>query len=133
MRNFDNDTIRVITAFENITGTEVRDCICSEVVYFLVNPGKIAITIGKNGHNIKTAEKMLGKPIKVFEWAEDDTEFIRNMIGKAQKIEIKDEKATVTISRENRGPVIGREGCNIKIIRELLVRNSEVKELKILP
>jgi len=133
MRNFDNDTIRVITAFENITGTEVRDCICSEIVYFLVNPGKIAITIGKNGHNIKTAEKMLGKPIKVFEWAEDDREFIKNMVGRVLRIEIKEEKAIVTINRKDRGSVIGREGCNIKIIRELLIRNSDVKELKILP
>jgi len=133
MRNFDNDTIRVITAFENITGTEVRDCICSGIVYFLVNPGKIAITIGKNGHNIKTAEKMLGKPIKVFEWAEDDREFIKNMVGRVLRIEIKEEKAIVTINREDRGSVIGREGCNIKIIRELLIRNSNVKELKILP
>ena len=133
MRNFDNDTLRVITAFENITGTEVRDCICSEIIYFLVSPGKIAMTIGKNGNNINTAEKMLGKPIKVFEWAEDETEFVRNLVIRAQKIELKDEKAVVTINQEDRGAVIGREGCNIKILRELLSRNSNVKELKIIP
>lgn len=133
MRNFDNDTLMVITAFENITGTEVRDCICSDTIYFLVNPGKIAMTIGKNGNNIKTAERMLGKQIKVFEWAEDETEFVRNLIVKAQKVELKEEKATVSISQEDRGAIIGREGYNIKIIRELLVRNSNVKELKIVP
>jgi N utilization substance protein A len=133
MRNFDNNTLMVITAFENITGTEVRDCICSETIYFLVNPGKIAMTIGKNGSNIKTAEKMLGKPIKVFEWAEDDREFIKNLISRAQKIDLRDEKATVTINQEDRGAVIGKEGVNIKTIRELLVRNSNIKELKIFP
>ena len=133
MRNFDNDTLNVITAFENMTGSEVRDCLCSEVVYFLLNPGKIAKTIGKNGKNIKTAEKMFGKSIKVFEWAEDDKDFIRNMISKAVKIEIKEGKATVTVGQEDRGAIIGREGCNIKAIRELLIRNSNIKELKILP
>jgi N utilization substance protein A len=133
MRDFDNNTLMVITAFENITGTEVRDCICADTVYFLVNPGKIAMTIGKNGNNIKTAEKMLGKPIKVFEWAEDEREFLKNMISRAQKIDLRDEKATVTINQEDRGAVIGREGSNIKTIRELLVRNSNIKELKILP
>jgi len=133
MRNFDNNTLMVITAFENITGTEVRDCICSDIIYFLVNPGKIAMTIGKNGNNIKTAEKMLGKPIKVFEWAEDEREFLKNMISRAQKIDLRDEKATVTINQEDRGAVIGREGSNIKTIRELLVRNSNIKELKIIP
>lgn len=133
MRNFDNDTIKVINAFENITGTEVRDCVCSDTIYFLVNPGKIAMTIGKNGHNVKTAEKMLGKPIKVFEWVEDNKEFLRSMIPKAQKIELNGEKATVTLRQEDRGAVIGREGNNIKAIREFLVRNSNIRELKILP
>nr|NIO44471.1 NusA-like transcription termination signal-binding factor [Candidatus Aenigmarchaeota archaeon] len=130
---FDNDTIRVITSFENITGTEVRDCVCSQTIYFLVNPGKIAMTIGKNGHNIRTAEKMLGRPIKVFEWSENGKELIKNMISKAKKIELKDERAVVTISQEDRGAIIGRRGNNIKAIRELLIRNSDIKELKILP
>ncbi len=133
MRDFDNDTIRVITAFENITGTEVRDCIRSETIYFLVNPGKIAMTIGKNGRNIKTAEKMLEKPIKVFEWSKNSKEFIKNMISKAKKIEIKNGKAIVTVSQEDRGAVIGRNGNNIKAIRKLLARNSNIKELKIYP
>jgi len=132
MRNFDNDTIKVITAFESITGTEVRDCICSDTIYFLLNPGKIAIAIGKNGQNIKTAEKMFGKPIKVFEWAENDEQLIKNMIPKAQKIDINGEHATVTLNSENRGAVIGREGSNIKAIREFLKRNSNIKELKVL-
>ena len=133
MRNFDNDIIKVITEFENITGTEVRDCICSETVYFLLNLGKIAMTIGKDGHNIKTAEKMLGKSIKVFEWAEDSEQFIRNMIPQAQKIDLNGDRATVIVDVEDRGAVIGRKGNNIKVIREFLTRNSSVKELKVLP
>ena len=80
MREFDTETIKLMTTFENITGTEIRDCILSDTLYFLVNPGKMARTIGKNGYNIKSAEKMLGKPIKVFEWNENDEEFLKNMI-----------------------------------------------------
>jgi NusA-like KH domain protein len=132
MRNFDTDIIRVINAFENITGTEVRDCVCSETVYFLVNTGKMAIAIGRNGQNIKVAEKMLKKPIKIFEWSDDCEQFIKNMIPSTQRIELSGEKATVTIDRENRGVVIGRKGNNIKVIREFLERNSNIKDLKIL-
>jgi transcription termination/antitermination protein NusA len=133
MRNFDNDILSVITAFEKITGSEVRDCICADSVYFLLSPGKIAQTIGKNGKNIKAAERALGKSIKVFEWSENDTDFIKNMIAKAVKIDLKQDKATVTISQEDRGAIIGKEGSNIKAIREFLTRNSNIKELKILP
>lgn len=132
MRNFDNDIIRVINAFENITGTEVRDCVCSEVIYFLVNPGKMALAIGKDGHNIKTAEKMLKKPIKIFEWSEDSEQFIKNLIPSVQKIDINGDKVTLSIDTETRGMVIGRKGCNIKVIREFLERNSNIKDLKIL-
>ena len=132
MRNFDNDIIRVITAFENITGTEVRDCVCSDVIYFLVNPGKMALAIGKDGHNIKTAEKMLKKPIKIFEWSEDCEQFIKNLIPSVQKIDIDGNKATLLIETETRGIVIGKKGCNIKVIRNFLERNSNIKDLKIL-
>jgi len=131
MRDFDNDTIRMINAFENITGSEVRDCINSDVLYVLVNPGKVAIAIGRNGQTIKTAEKMLKKPIKVYEWSEDCIQFIKNLIPQANKIEMNGEKAIVTLESKDRGAVIGREGSNIKVIRELLERNSTIKELKI--
>ncbi|MBN2202845.1 MAG: NusA-like transcription termination signal-binding factor [Candidatus Aenigmarchaeota archaeon] len=131
MRNFDNSTIQLITAFENIARTEVRDCLCLDTIYFLVNPGKMAKTIGKNGYNIKSAEKMLGRPIKVFEWSDDQTQFIKNIIPKAQKVEIEDGKCTVTLSSENRGSIIGKKGSNIKALRILLERNSDIKELKV--
>jgi NusA-like KH domain protein len=132
MRNFDTDIIRTINAFENITGTEVRDCVCSEIIYFLVNPGKMAIAIGKNGQNIKVAEKMLKKPIKIFEWSEDYEQFVKNMIPTTQKINLDGEKLVITIGKENRGLIIGKKGANIKVIREFLERNSNIKELKIL-
>jgi NusA-like KH domain protein len=132
MRNFDTDLLRTITAFENITGTEVRDCVFSDIVYFLVNPGKIAMAIGKNGQNIKTAERMLKKPIKIFEWAEDSQQFIKNMVPGVQKIEISDDVATVSVDKDNRGIVIGKKGSNIKVIRELLERNSPIKDIKLL-
>jgi NusA-like KH domain protein len=132
MRNFDTDILRVINAFESITGTEVRDCVCSETIYFLINPGKMALAIGKNGQNIKMAEKMLKKSIKIFEWSEDCEQFIKNMIPSTKKIDINGDKATLSIETEKRGMVIGKKGSNIKIIREFLERNSNIKNLKIL-
>ncbi len=131
MREFDTDVIGIIATFENVTKTEVRDCISNDNLYFLVNPGKVAVAIGKSGQTIKAAEKMFKKSIKIFEWAEDEKEFIKNMIPQAQKITINDDKAQVTLNSKDRGAVFGRGGSNIKIIREFLSRNSNVKELKV--
>lgn len=131
MREFDTDTIRLITAFENITHTEVRDCINDKLIYFIVNPGKIAVALGKGGNTIKIAEKMLKKRIKVFEYSENTNEFLKNMIPEAQKITINGDKASINVLSKNRGVVIGKSGDNIKIIREFLQRNSDIKELQI--
>lgn len=131
MREFDTDTLRIIAAFENITGTEVRDCIRNDYIFFLVNEGKIAMAIGKNGQMIKTAERMLGKPIKVFEWAADPKAFIKNLIPQAQKIEIGKDGASVSLNSKDRGTVIGKGGYHINIIREFLERNSDIKSLRV--
>ena len=92
----------------------------------------MALAIGKNGQNIKMAEKMLKKPIKIFEWSDDCEQFIKNMIPSAQKIDINGEKASLSINNQSRGLVIGKKGSNIKVIREFLERNSNIKDLKIL-
>jgi NusA-like KH domain protein len=132
MRDFDTDTIRVIAAFENITGTEVRDCIRAETIYFLVNPGKIAIAIGREGQTIKTAERMLDRSIKIFEWDENLLQFVKNMIPTANRIEVNGSSITVTLNPKDRGYIIGKGGSNIKIIREFLERNSNIKEVRVI-
>ena len=121
----------LIATFEKLTGTEVRDCVKNECIYFLVNPGKAAIAIGKGGQNVQNAEKILKKPIKVHEWSEDTEQFIRNLIPGIKKLEINGERATVTVEPKERGAVIGKGGSNINMLRELLARNSKIKELKI--
>lgn len=134
LRQFDTDTIKLITTFENITHSDVQDCIRDSergTIYFLVKQGKIAKAIGKNGRTIKIAEKMVAKQIKVFEYSENEEQFIKNLISQAQKISIADNKATVFVKGSDRGLVIGRNGSNIKIIREFLLRNSSIKELEV--
>ena len=132
MREFDIDTIGVIVTFENMTGTEVRDCLIGDdVIYFLVNEGKIGMAIGKGGQIIKNAERAFRKQIKVLEWNPDNTQFIKNMIPQAQKINIKGDVASISITNKDRGAVIGKGGQNIKMLRELINRNSTLKDLKL--
>lgn len=131
MREFDTEMISLISAFERMAKTEVRDCISNDVIYFLVNPGKAAIAIGKGGETIKKAERALKKQIKLFEWNEDEKKFIKNMIPKAKTITLNSGKAQITLEAKDRGAVFGKGGSNIKIIREFLSRNSDVRELKV--
>ena len=131
MREFDTETMQLIAGFENLTGTEVRDVIKNDNIYFLVNPGKASLAIGKGGQAVQEAERLLQKPIRIYEWAEDPEQFIKNLIPSAKKIDINGEKATVTVDARERGAVIGKGGSNVNVLRELLSRNSPIKELKV--
>jgi len=133
MREFDIETIGVIVTFENATGTEVRDCLIGDdSIYFLVNEGKVGMAIGKGGQVIKNAEMMFRKSIKVLEWNPDINIFVKNLVPQALKITIKGDQATVSIVAKDRGAVIGKGGQNIKNLRELLERNSSLKDIKLL-
>jgi len=78
---FDSESIRLLTLFENITNAPVRDCFMNnDVVYYIVEEGKIGLAIGKNGTSIKNVEKVIGKKVKVFEYSKKPEVFIRNLI-----------------------------------------------------
>jgi len=133
---FDTETIRLITLFENITGASVRDCIVNnDLVYYVVDEGKIGIIIGKNGSTIKNAEKIIKKKIKVFEYSKDPVEFVRRMIPQSKEIElidIGDKKIIeIRVTKNYKPFVIGRGGKNIKIYRKILERNNKIDDIKI--
>lgn len=131
MREFDTETMQLIAAFEQLTGSEVRDIVRNETLHFLVNPGKAALAIGKGGAAVQNAEKVFKKQIKIYEWAEQADQFVKNLIPSAKIIKIEGERAMVTVDSKDRGAVIGKGGANINALRELLIRNSTLKELKV--
>ncbi|MFP4045449.1 MAG: NusA-like transcription termination signal-binding factor [Candidatus Aenigmatarchaeota archaeon] len=132
-KKFDKGTIQAISLFEDKTGVEVIDCVQDEdSAYFLVEPGKAGLAIGKNGDKIKNIGKMLNKRIKVFEYHEEnEKELVKNMIMKSKNVNIEGDTAYVEVEKSDRGRVIGSNGSNIKKIRTLLKRNSEIKNLKL--
>ncbi|KXB06309.1 hypothetical protein AKJ51_03905 [candidate division MSBL1 archaeon SCGC-AAA382A20] len=131
-KKFDKEAIQAINLFEEETGVEVIDFIQDEEsAYFLVEEGKAGLAIGKNGEKIKKIGEMLGKRIKVFEYEADDKSLVKNMVMEANSIKIKKHKAFVNVDKGDRGKVIGNNGSNIKKVRTLLKRNSDLEDLKL--
>lgn len=133
---FDTDTIRTITLFENITHAPVKDCIIDKetnTIYFLIEQGKIGVAIGKNGSSVKHAEKAIGKTIKLFESSNDLVTFVKKIIPQSTSIKVRNEDSKVTIEirvdKKNRPIVIGRNGRNLRLYKELLKRNHRVDDL----
>jgi N utilization substance protein A len=133
---FDTETIHLINIFENLTNVNVKDCIIDDsgnVVYFIVQEGKIGLAIGKNGENVKNVEKVLRKNVKIFEFSSDLLKFVKNLIPSANEINVKNENGKkiveVKINKNDKHFVIGRDGKNLKIYREILQRNHDVSDI----
>lgn len=118
--------------FEKVTNVAVKDCIFDEnSIYFLVDKDSAGRAIGRNGENIKKLRQELKKHIKVFEYDSDSEKFVKNLIPQHNSLEIKNKKVYISVVQEDKGKIIGRNGENIKKIRELLKRNSDIKKLEI--
>ena len=135
---FDTETIRLITLFENVTRATIKDCFidgASRAVYFIVDEGKIGLAIGKNGESVKHVEKLTKKHIKVFEFSNDLATFVKNVIPYVTSATIRTngENTIVQISVEknHKAMVIGRDGKNLELYKKLLMRNHGVTGLMV--
>ena len=126
------EDIRVVGVFERIVGVHIRDClITDDSVYFLIEPGKMGLAIGKNGINIKNVSNTLGKPVKIFEYAETPEQLVKNLIKNTSSVEVDNGVVTVTIPVTERSAVIGKGGKNIKMVRAFLERHFSIKNLRL--
>jgi len=131
---FDTDTLRLMTLFENMTHAAPRDCIVGEgCVYFVVDEGKVGAAIGKNGTNVKRVEAAIKKDIKIFEFSKDLETFVKNIMPQVNAVNVKavgdGRVVEIKVDRGNKAIIIGRDGKNIKLFKELLQRNHNVDDL----
>lgn len=135
--NFDTETIRLMTLFENMLHVRVKDCVLepeSNSICLVIEEGMIGLAIGKNGASVKHAEKVVGKSIKLFEFSGNMVEFVKKMIPQATSVRVRSEDdgrtvVEVHVERRNRPIVIGRDGRNLKLYKELLKRNHKADDL----
>jgi len=124
--------VRVVGVFERLIGVHVRDCLINEdTVYFLIEPGKMGMAIGKDGNKIKNVCNTLKKKVKIFEYAGTPEKLLENLIPNINSIETRDDVITISIPSADRSTVIGKNGKNIKMIREFLDRHFKIKNLRL--
>jgi N utilization substance protein A len=133
---FTTETMRLLTLFENVTNVPVRDCfINKDVIYYIVEEGKVGLAIGKNGSSIKNVERAVRKKVKVYEYSPDPKKFIKNLIPQCKEIDLlqqNDRKtAEIRVDKRDKGFVIGRGGEKIKIYKEILKRTHNISDLKV--
>ncbi len=132
---FNVQTLRYITLFENITNTQVKDCLeFPDTLYFVVNQGQFHFALGKNGVKIKRLRTLMKKNIKIIEYSPDLERFIENIFREFQikNVKIKNSNdgkkkvAFVSVNLRDKGKIIGRDSKNLKIAREILNRHDKI-------
>lgn len=135
----DEEAIKLITLFNNLTGAVVKDCIVipgkmgvRDKVIFLVLKEDVGKAIGRNGENVKVLKEKLQKTIDIIGFSEDLKEFIQNILNtsKVQNVEIRENisgKKTIiiTVNPEDKGKAIGKNGIMIKKTKLLVLRHFD--------
>ncbi len=138
----DEQAIKSISFFQNLTGSSVIDCISENGdLYFVVASGHYGLSVGKGGSKIRNAEKIFKKNIRIFEYSPDMKQFIKNMVPEAQEIAVKKQTGDqgspssscveIKIKPQDRTRVIGRGGKNIKIMNRFLERLFGVAAMRV--
>ena len=124
--------VRLVGTFERIAGVHVKDCVMDEdTVYFLIEPGRMGRAIGRDGSNIRSVSNALGKKVKVFEYADTPEKLVRNIVPTINSFEMSNEAITISVPVSDRSTVIGKNGKNIKMMRQFLDRHFNIKNLRL--
>ena len=132
------ETLRFMNLFQDITRTKVRDCLeANGRLVFVVESGQIGKAIGKGGENVVKMKKLTGRDIRVIEYSSEPEQFIRNVFKNygVRKVEIESRDnithATVTVEPTQKGKAIGRDGSNLKLAREIISRHHPIQSVSI--
>lgn len=134
----DGNALRYISLFEKVTKTNVKDCIeTQDKLVFVVAKGQIGAAVGKKGENVKRLHEMFKKNLDIIEYSDDPERFLKNIFHnfKIQRIEIERRgskvHATVSVESKDKGKIIGKDGKNLKLARDILSRHHDIESLSI--
>jgi len=135
---FDEQTIKYVALFQDITRTTVVDCVDAEDrLIFVVKEGDIGKAIGKKGENVAKLKRLMNKDIHIVEYSDEPEKFVANVFRnydvKGVQIEQRGDitHATVTVDASKKGRAIGKEGRNLRVSRDLIARHHPIQSVSV--
>ncbi len=134
----DNRMMGYIALFEKLGRVELKECLENEdMILFLVGERKLAELFKRNPNIIAELKERINKHILVAETSRDLLSFVKNLFyrfgvkeiylnWKQGQIEI-----LVGVEQSEIGKAIGKEGRNIKLMKEAVSRFYNIKSLNI--
>jgi N utilization substance protein A len=137
-RTYDTSTLGYIRLFEERTGARVKDCLEAEdKLIYVVYPGEIHKAVGPHGAVVDRLKTLFKREIQVAEYSEDTATFVKNLFYpfSPRSVEFRPKgagrHATVTVDPKFKARAIGKQGKNLKIVRAVLLRHSDVVSVNV--
>ncbi len=135
-RQLDEDALRCLALFEEVTGIEAVDCLIDEDhdrVAFVVPSGEIAAAIGPEGRTVDDLERRLGRDVHLVEMADRVEDFVANALRPAAVYDVivDDGIATVEVAEGDRGAAIGADGHRVDLARRLGTRHFDLDDVRL--
>ncbi len=135
---FDEQTIKYVALFQDLTRTTVVDCVdAQDRLIFVVKEGDIGKAIGKKGENVAKLKRLFNKDIHVVEFSNDPQTFVANVFRnydvKGVQLEQRGDitHATVTVDAAKKGRAIGKAGRNLRVSRDLIARHHPIQSVSV--
>ncbi len=132
---YDINLMGYINLFETITKVNVKDAYIKEnTIVFIVEENGLRRALGNNGCNVKKLVELIKKKVKLIEFNSKVEKFIKNFIYPIQTESIEKEDEIVKISvggAKTKGLLIGRDGRNLKEMKDIISRFFKVKDIVI--
>lgn len=133
----DAETLRLLTLFERVTGTRVKDVVDGpERLAFVVEEKDLGRAIGRGAANLKRLREILHKEVELFGFHEDPVQFVKNLFHKYQLLAVEVEERAdgkrvvkVRVDAKDKGRAIGKGGRNVALARTLAARHHDIGDV----
>jgi len=133
-----NELMQYINMANKVTKTDILDCITTEdKIIFIVRKGQLGAAIGIKAKNLEKLRVLFKKTIKFVEYDPDKQRFIVNLFKpyKINSVTLEGNSdsyvAKVEVSVGDKSKIIGKDGRNIELIRNLARRHHSIKDVQI--
>lgn len=81
IRKYDQELLRYMNLFEQISRIQPRDCFVGEnIVFFLTEHGTTQIAIGRQGTNVLRTSDAIKREVKVLDWADTPEGLVKSYL-----------------------------------------------------
>jgi NusA-like KH domain protein len=134
---YNNDLLKIMSLFENVTRVELKDSFvdANGMLTFIVKENDIGKAIGKKASNVRNLERLLMKRIKIVEFNPDVVKFAKNMIAPlmAEDITVDNDKVMIKgADMRTKGLLIGRNSQNIRNLENILGKYFNIKSVRVI-